>query len=124
MNSKKTIFIAASPSGGHIKPAKAVADMLKKRHPELEIVFLITGKPLERRILKNYILELVKSLPFSGTGLFNKLLSGTYMVYALKDLVQLFNRYSPSLVISGGGYVSVSVTLFAGFRRIPVVALE
>lgn len=114
MESKKTIFVVSAPSGGHLKPTKAVSDLLRKRLPNLEILFLITGKLLERRILKDYKVEVVKSFPITGV----------YLIYSFKQLFSLFKNYSPLLVIVGGGYATLQVALLAKLNRIPVVALE
>ena len=72
--SDKVLFVAGG-TGGHIVPALAVAQKLKKLHPETEITFCGVGKEAEKKLIIPAGFELIELPfpPFRGVSLLKKL---------------------------------------------------
>ena len=66
-----TILIAAGGTGGHLFPALAVADELRRRDPQRRIVFAGTARGLETRLVPRAgnELALLPILPLNAVGL-------------------------------------------------------
>ena len=45
------VLLSGGGTGGHIYPALALADELKRRHPECEILYVGTARGLENKIV-------------------------------------------------------------------------
>ena len=45
------VIMSGGGTGGHIYPAIAIADEIKRRHPEAEILFVGTEHGMEREIV-------------------------------------------------------------------------
>ena len=120
------IIISGGGTGGHIFPAIAIADALKKRFPQAEILFIgaknrmemdrvpKAGYPIEGLWISGFKRELSLdnlSFPF-------KLLSS--MVKARK----IIKRYKPDVVIGVGGFASGPTMKTAASMGIPIVIQE
>ncbi|MFW6081693.1 MAG: glycosyltransferase, partial [Desulfosalsimonas sp.] len=44
------LVIAGAGTGGHLFPGIAVADELMQRHPGSRVLFITTGRPVERTV--------------------------------------------------------------------------
>ncbi|MGI6566883.1 MAG: undecaprenyldiphospho-muramoylpentapeptide beta-N-acetylglucosaminyltransferase [Firmicutes bacterium] len=120
------VVIAAGGTGGHIYPGLTIANELKARYPQGEILFVGTQYGLEKDIVPRagYSLELISvqyirralSLDLVKTGL-----------VALKGLVQslgIIRQFKPDVVIGTGGYVAGPVLLAAALSRVPTFIQE
>ena len=113
------ILIAASGSGGHLMPARYIADALADRG--YDIHFLGSGRRLEE--------DIFGSTPYSAhsvslTGLNNLGIKG--LVRFLLKLPGAFlktraimSTLQPSAVVGVGGYASVLPVMIASCKRIP-----
>jgi UDP-N-acetylglucosamine--N-acetylmuramyl-(pentapeptide) pyrophosphoryl-undecaprenol N-acetylglucosamine transferase len=117
----KRIIIAGGGTGGHIFPAIAIANALKKLEPDTEILFIgAKGKmEMEKVPQAGYSIEgldiagLNRSSLIKNAGLPYKLLKSFFQVRSI------FARFKPDAVIGVGGYSSFPVLRFAQARRIP-----
>lgn len=120
--SSKTAVIAAGGSGGHIYPALAVADRLKKSHPDLLIFFVGTEGGLENKIIppKGYPLL---HIPI---GRLNKNVATSERVMTLLKMPLAFFKAAwiclklrPRFLLGVGGHASGPMLLMAslmGFK--------
>ena len=115
------VIFTCGGTGGHINPAIAVADILKERHPECNILFIGAKGHMEEQLVPRagYRLE---CLP--GSGLSRKLnLAGIKKnVGAVKNVITAVNsckriirEFQPDVIIGTGGYASFPA-LYAGSR--------
>ncbi len=120
------IFIAAGGTGGHIIPAIAVADAIREKRPETKIVFLGTGKEIERKLVQGsgYKLEAVELLPFSGKGASGMIKLALSLPGAVIAIGRLFGRERPAAIAGFGGYPSFLPVVVAAARRIPRIINE
>ena len=115
------VIFTCGGTGGHINPAIAVADILKQRHPDCNILFIGAKGHMEEQLVPRagYRLE---CLP--GSGLSRKLnFAGLKKnVTAVKSVLTAVNRckhiirdFQPDVIIGTGGYASFPA-LYAGSR--------
>jgi len=120
------IVLAGGGTGGHIFPALALAEAIRKAEPDAQVRFVGTARGLETKYVPaaGYPLDLVPSAQVTGRGLWRGL---TGMATALRGVrvarAQLRARRA-DLVIGVGGYVSVGAVAAAITLGIPTALLE
>ncbi|HTO70478.1 MAG TPA: undecaprenyldiphospho-muramoylpentapeptide beta-N-acetylglucosaminyltransferase [Myxococcota bacterium] len=120
------IVLAGGGTGGHIFPALALAEAIRKAEPDAQVRFVGTARGLETKYVPaaGYPLDLVPSAQVTGRGLLRGL-GG--MLTALRGIgvarAQLRARRA-DLVIGVGGYASVGAVAAALTLGIPTVLLE
>ena len=127
MNSQQPkIIISGGGTGGHIFPAIAIADCLKKRFPQADILFIGAKNRMEMdRVPKaGYPIE---GLWISG---FKRELSIDNLSFPFKLLSSMINarriikRFQPDVVIGVGGFASGPTMKTASSLNIPIVIQE
>lgn len=117
------ILFVAGGTGGHIVPALAVAQKLKKLYPETEIIFCGVGKEIEKKLIVPAGFQLVELPfpPFRGVSFFKKL----FFIFELPKTVlkarKIIRKLKISSVIAFGGYPSVGPMIAAwslGIHRV------
>ena len=107
-------------TGGHIYPALAIADEIRRQKPEAEILFVGRKDKLESRVVPNekFEIKFVRSFPFPRGWSPVKLLSfaGILFVGILQSTIILM-RFRPKMIIGTGGYVSAPILFAYGFLR-------
>jgi len=70
------LLIAGGGTGGHIYPAVAIVQAVKRINPKTEVDFAGTAKGLETKIIprENFPLHLIKIGPLNNVGFFHKTL--------------------------------------------------
>ncbi len=121
MQKRTNVLIAASGTGGHLFPAVYIAEMFKTKCAELDLYFIGSGRPLEKRILSNKGFEVltiptfgVKNLGIKGIAKF--ILSLPFSIF--KTLI-IFKKVKPDIVIGVGGYVTVVPVIIAKIMGVP-----
>lgn len=115
---KKTIFITAGGTGGHVFPAVSVAKELLSR--EYKVHFITDNRGL-KFIPENFNAR-VHFLPLRGlgkSGLFNKIIGIISLIPSLLFSFYYFISYKPEYVIGFGGYPSFPCLLIAKLIKIP-----
>lgn len=120
------ILIAGGGTGGHLFPALAIADEIKKKRPDTKFVFVGTKDKIEARIVPQRGYEFA-TIWISG---FRRSLTPANLLFPAKIAVSLaqsfflINRFRPDVVIGTGGYVCGPVLYVASIRKIPTVIHE
>ena len=128
--SRKSFIIAGGGTGGHLFPALAIGDALKKRFPFATIHFVGSKFGLESKILpeRNYSHTLLTIRGFmrgiSLRALFRNILFPFSFAAAYLKSRRLIKKLSPVAVIGTGGYASGLPLLAAIHRGIPTVIHE
>lgn len=102
------IIFAAGGTGGHIYPAIAIADELRKMNSNIEIKFIGAKGRIEEKIIpaNGYKLETIEITGFRRS-LNLKNISAAFKIFkALKDSKKILKDFSPELVYGTGGFVS------------------
>ncbi len=129
MQSSRTspkIIISGGGTGGHIYPAIAIADEIRSRLPEAEILFVgALGKMEMEKVPKaGYP---IKGLPIAGIDRGNILSNLSFPSKLLKSLKlakQIINEFQPDVAIGTGGYASGPLLWQASKKGIPVIIQE
>ncbi len=120
------IVLAGGGTGGHIFPALALADAIRKREPDVHVRFVGTEKGLETRYVPTagYALDLVPSAQVTGKGVTRGLLGLLVLARGTIRARRLLRDLAADLVIGVGGYASVPAVAAALTLGIPTALLE
>src|SRR6478735_5286033 len=122
----KKIIIAGGGTGGHIFPAVAIANALKKAEPGIEILFVGAKGKMEMEKVPQAGYE-IKGLDIAGydrSSLFKNLSLPFKLVKSFSQVRTIFNTFKPAAVVGVGGYSSFPVLRFAQSRNIPTFIHE
>jgi UDP-N-acetylglucosamine--N-acetylmuramyl-(pentapeptide) pyrophosphoryl-undecaprenol N-acetylglucosamine transferase len=126
MSAAAHIVITGGGTGGHLFPGIAIARAFQQRLTETAILFVGTGRELERRVIKEagYRHAVIRVRGLKGMGLFRQLRSLMALPGALLGAGAILWRFRPAVVIGVGGYAAGPVCLAAWLMRIPVCLQE
>ncbi len=124
------VIFTCGGTAGHINPAIAVANILKQRHPDVNILFIGAKGHMEETLVPKAGYAL-RCLP--GTGLSRKLdLEGIVnnfkavgnVLTAVSACKKIIKEFKPDVIVGTGGYASFPA-LFAGSQmKIPTCVHE
>ncbi len=124
MKANPKIVISGGGTGGHIFPAIAIADALKRRFPKAEILFIgAKGRMEMERVPKaGYPIE---GLWISGmTKDIRSLTLPLKLVSSLSKARRILKGFGPDVVIGVGGFASGPTLKAANWLGIPTVIQE
>ena len=116
----KKVILTTGGTGGHIYPALAVAEELKKKN--IEAVFIGTSHRMERDLIPNsgYKFIGLDVVPVS----IKKINSLIKMVKAIKEAMKILKEEKPNAVIGFGNYISIPTLVSALILKIPIYLQE
>jgi len=119
------IVIAGGGTGGHVIPALAIAQQLKKQFAA-EVLFIGTARGIETRLVPQagFPLELIKVGALKNVSLLTRAKTMFDLPRALWSSGRMLSDFDPDVVIGVGGYASGPAMLAAIRRRIPTLAFE
>ena len=120
------IILSGGGTGGHIFPALAIANEIRNRYPEAEILFVgaLGRMEMEKipaagyKIIGLPIIGFPRTLSFKIISFFVKLFKSISM--ALK----IVNDFKPQIAIGVGGYASAPLLWAAARKKIPTLIQE
>jgi UDP-N-acetylglucosamine--N-acetylmuramyl-(pentapeptide) pyrophosphoryl-undecaprenol N-acetylglucosamine transferase len=120
------VVLAGGGSAGHIEPALAVADALRRADPDVEVTCLGTERGLETRLipLRGYPLQLIPAVPMPRTVTPKLLTVPGRLAGAVNAAAGVLDRTRAQVVVGFGGYVATPAYLAARRRRVPIVVHE
>lgn len=120
------ILFAAGGTGGHIYPAIAVADELRKLNEKIEIRFVGAKGRIEEKIVPKcgYELSTIEVAGFKRKISLKNVSTAFKVLKALKEAKQILKDFKPELVFGTGGFVSGPVLRSASKLSIPSVIQE
>ncbi len=105
-------LIAAGGTGGHINPAIAVAEELRRRCPDAEILFVGTKKKMEAKLVPQAGFDF-RSIEISGfqrkltpKNILVNIKTAFLTLKATREAGEIIRSFSPDVAIGFGGYVS------------------
>ncbi|MBF0607077.1 MAG: undecaprenyldiphospho-muramoylpentapeptide beta-N-acetylglucosaminyltransferase [Magnetococcales bacterium] len=125
-NNRCKVVIAGGGTGGHLYPAIAIAEEIKKKMPQADILFMGTDRGIETRVLplEKYYVKLLRTEGFVGVSLGKKIWAFFKLLVAFFDAVSFLRGVRPSVVIGTGGYASFVPVAAAALLSIPIVIHE
>ena len=117
------IVLAGGGTAGHIEPALNLADELKLRHPDAQIVMLGTERGLETTLVpsRGYPLELIEATPLPRKLNVDLLSLPIRLRGAIKQCKAVLQ--DANVLVGFGGYVSLPAYL-AARGEVPIVIHE
>jgi UDP-N-acetylglucosamine--N-acetylmuramyl-(pentapeptide) pyrophosphoryl-undecaprenol N-acetylglucosamine transferase len=117
----KKIVIAGGGTGGHIFPAVAIANAIRKEEPGTEILFIgAKGKmEMEKVPQAGYRIEGLDIAGFNRSSLIKNITLPFKLIRSLLQVKSIFRAFRPDAAIGVGGYSSFPVLKYAQQRRIP-----
>ncbi|MBB1282854.1 undecaprenyldiphospho-muramoylpentapeptide beta-N-acetylglucosaminyltransferase [Flavisolibacter sp. BT320] len=117
----KRIIMAGGGTGGHIFPAIAIANALKKADSSIEVLFVgAKGKmEMEKVPQAGYKIEGLDIAGFNRSSLIKNLGLPLKLVKSFLQVRGIFNRFQPDAVVGVGGYSSFPVLRYAQAKGVP-----
>lgn len=119
------VVVAGGGTAGHIEPALAMADAVRRLEPQATVTALGTTRGLEQTLVpaRGYPLELIPAVPLPRRPSADLLRLPGRLGGAVRDTRRLLERLGADVVVGFGGYVALPAYL-AARRRIPIVVHE
>ncbi len=103
------VMMAGGGTGGHVYPAVAILDELRRADPTVEVAYVGTRRGIEARVLKTR--PWVRFLPIHAQGRrpgarFDGLRVAFWLALSLVETAVALLRFRPDVVVGVGGYSS------------------
>jgi len=121
-----SVVLAGGGTAGHIEPALALADALRRADPRISITCLGTERGLETRLvpLRGYDLALIPAVPLPRSLTADLLSVPGRLGGAISAAADVLDQAEADVVVGFGGYVATPAYLAARRRHVPIVVHE
>lgn len=104
----KRVLIAAGGTGGHIYPGLAIAEIIQKKSPETEIVFIGSYVGMEKTIIPEagYSIDYIRARGFERSLSLETFSAIKGIFESIRDAKKMLSKYEPQIVIGTGGFTS------------------
>lgn len=119
-------IISGGGTGGHIYPAIAIANELKKQFPDAVFLFVGAKDRMEMEKIPKAGYE-IKGLWISGLQRKMDLKNLSFplkLALSLKNSRQILRSFKPDVAIGTGGYASAPLLRMASYKKIPCLVQE
>src|SRR5579871_6084857 len=119
------VILAGGGTGGHVIPALAIAQQLKKEYAA-EVLFMGTPRGMENRLVPaaGFELRLVQVGALKNVSLATRLRTALDLPLAILKSSSLLGEFRPDVVIGVGGYASGPAMAAAILRGVRTIAFE
>ncbi|WP_049564097.1 undecaprenyldiphospho-muramoylpentapeptide beta-N-acetylglucosaminyltransferase [Nonomuraea sp. SBT364] len=120
------VVLAGGGTAGHIEPALALADALRRLDPGVGVTCVGTERGLETRLVpaRGYELELVPAVPLPRAITPQLLTVPGRLAGAVNAMAAVLDRVRADVLVGFGGYVATPAYLAAKRRGVPIVVHE
>lgn len=120
------VIISGGGTGGHIFPAIAIADEIKRRNPAVSILFVgAEGKmEMERVPAAGYPIEGLQIVGFQRKLTLSNFLLPIKIIKSLLKARKIVKSFDPQVVVGVGGYASGPTLKAATMLKIPALIQE
>ena len=120
------VIISGGGTGGHVFPAIAIADAIKKSSPETDILFVgANGKIEMEKVPKaGYKIKGLDVVGFHRKLTLRNLLFPFRLLKSMIGAYQIVKSYKPDVAIGVGGYASGPILKAASWLGVPVFVQE
>jgi len=124
------VIFTCGGTGGHINPAIAVANIVRERHPDGNILFIGASGHMEEKLVPAAGYEL-KTFPTSGMsrklnlkGIKANIKAVSNVIGAVNGCKRIIREFKPDVIIGTGGYASFPALLAGHRMKIPTCVHE
>lgn len=120
------VLFSCGGTGGHINPALAIANTLKQRVPDLEVLFVGAVGGMEGVLVpkSGYKIEFVKVRGFKRKLSLTNVDAAIKAITSVKAAKKIIKRFKPDVVIGTGGYASWAAVKAAAGLGVPTLIHE
>ena len=120
------VIISAAGTGGHINPGIAIANKIKEKEPNSEIVFFGTTRGLENDLVPRagYKLKTIEAYGIQPKITLKNIKQIITTMKSTKTVKKFIDQFKPDIVIGTGGYICGPVFAAANAKKIPTVLHE
>jgi len=122
----RKVIISGGGTGGHIFPAIAIANKIKEKYPDAEILFVGAEGKMEMEKVPKAGYEII-GLPIRGLQrkLTLKNLAFPFkLIQSLMRSKKIVKSFKPDIAIGVGGYASAAVVRVAAKKKVPTMVQE
>ncbi len=107
--------LSCGGTGGHIYPAIAIADKIREKDPDAQILFIGTKKGMENRLVPaaGYEIKGIEARGFDRKNFLNNIKTVKTYIEGNQEVYRILKKYAPDIAIGTGGYVTGSVIAVA-----------
>ena len=124
------VLLAGGGTAGHINPALAIADYVRQRQPDAEILFIGKTGGMEERLVPQAGFEF-RGISVQGfsrkmtpSGIKNNIITVKKAITGGRDAKKIIQEFKPDICVGTGGYVSGPVLRAASKLGIPTIIHE
>ena len=124
------VIFTCGGTGGHINPAIAIANILRERHPDSNILFIGAKGRMEEELVPKAGYKL-HTIPASGlsrklnfAGIKHNIRAISYVVRSVANCKKVIRDFKADVVVGTGGYASFPALLAASQLGIPTCVHE
>lgn len=112
------VILSCGGTGGHIYPAIAIADKIREKYSDAQILFIGTKKGMENSLVPaaGYDIKGIDARGFDRRNVLNNVKTVKTVVQGGKEAAAIIKEFAPDIVIGTGGYVTGTV-LTAAHRQ-------
>lgn len=120
------VLFAGGGTAGHINPALAIAEHIKRIHPDAVMAFVGTEDGLETNLVpkEGYALHLIDIIGFRKELSLRTLRMLKKMITSQNESKKIIREFHPDIVVGTGGYVCWPVVKVAAKMGIPTLIHE
>jgi len=126
MSDKFKVIISGGGTGGHIFPAVSIANALRSKYPNIEILFIGAEGRMEMEKVPALGYKII-GLPVIGMRRKISTQNITFIIKLLKSLTKakkIIKDFKPQVVVGVGGYASGPAMRMASKQKIPCLIQE
>jgi UDP-N-acetylglucosamine--N-acetylmuramyl-(pentapeptide) pyrophosphoryl-undecaprenol N-acetylglucosamine transferase len=123
---RRRIIIAGGGTGGHIFPALAIANALRKKEPDMDILFVGANGKMEMEKIPEagYPIKGIDIAGYYRSSLIKNIALPYKLAKSLLQVKSIFKSFQPEAAIGVGGYSTFPVLRYAQARGIPTFIHE
>ncbi len=120
------VIMTAAGTGGHINPAIAIANKIKKEQPSSEIIFIGTNRGLETDLVPRagYELKTIEAYGLSKKISISTIKNTIKTIKGISQAKKIIKEFKPDVIIGTGGYICGPVMLAGAKQNIPTILHE
>ncbi len=120
------VLMTGGGTGGHVNPALAIADIIKRNQPGSEIAFVGTKRGIENSLVPKagYKLYHINIQGIKRSLSLSNLKTAYLVMTSPREAKKIIREFNPDIVIGTGGYVCWPLLKAAASMNIPTVVHE
>ena len=124
------VIFTCGGTGGHISPAIAVANLVKERCPDANILFVGADDGMEKDLVPRagFQLRTVKIANFqrklTPSGIVHNVKALSYMIGSRRTADRIIDEFKPDVIVGTGGYASYPMLKQGAKRKVPTALHE